>query len=219
MKIVILLYEGFTALDAIGPYEVLARLPGADLTFAAARAGVVTSDTGFLQVTATRGIAEITHADLVLVPGGPGDAAVKQHAPTLEWLRRLHEQTTWTTSVCTGSLILGAAGLLRGARATTHWASLEELRTYGAEPVKARAVESGKIVTAAGVSAGIDMALRLVQRIAGDDLARGIQLGIEYDPDPPFDAGSPEKLPPEFVELVRGALAAAGADRAKGAIA
>jgi len=214
MKIVILLYEGFTALDAIGPYEILSRLPGAELTFLAAHAGIVTSDTGFLKITATRGIDEITQADIVLVPGGPGDAVVMQHAPTLEWLRRMHTQTTWTTSVCTGSLILGAAGLLRGVRATTHWASFEELRAQGAEPVKARAVESGKIVTAAGVSAGIDMALRLVQRIAGDDLARAIQLGIEYDPDPPFDAGSPEKLPPEIVAMLRGVLAGARAERA-----
>jgi putative intracellular protease/amidase len=212
------LYDGFTALDAIGPYEVLSRLPGADLAFVAARAGVVTSDTGFLNVTATRAIADVAAADLVLVPGGPGDEAVRRHEPTLEWLRQIHARTTWTTSVCTGALILGAAGLLRGLRATTHWASLEELRSYGAEPVKARAVESGKIVTAAGVSAGIDMALRLVQRIAGDDLARGIQLGIEYDPDPPFDAGSPEKLPPEMVELVRAfgvANRAARAQRAR----
>ena len=203
MKIVVLLYDGFTALDAIGPYEVLSRLPGATLTFAAARAGVVTSDTGFLKVEATAGIDAIDAADIVLGPGGPGDEAVRAHEPTLDWLRRVHEHTTWTTSVCTGSLILGAAGLLRGLRATTHWAFLDELRGLGAEPVKARAVESGKIVTAAGVSAGIDMALRLVQRVAGDDLARGIQLGIEYDPDPPFDAGSPEKLPPEMVEMVR----------------
>jgi putative intracellular protease/amidase len=203
MKIVILLYEGFTALDAIGPYEVLSRLPGAELVFAAARAGVVTSDTGFLKITATAGIDDIDAADIVLVPGGPGDQGVIEHAASLAWLRRMHERTTWTTSVCTGSLILGAAGLLRGLRATTHWAWLEHLRTYGAEPVKARAVESGKIVTAAGVSAGIDMALRLAQRIAGDDFARAVQLGIEYDPDPPFDAGSPEKVPAELVEMLR----------------
>ena len=128
MKIVILLYEGFTALDAIGPYEVLSRLPGADVTFAAARAGVVTSDTGFLKITATRGIDEITLADIVLVPGGPGDTEVMRHEPTLEWLRRMHEQTTWTTSVCTGSLILAAAGLLKGVRATTHWAVADYFR-------------------------------------------------------------------------------------------
>ena len=203
MKIAILLYEGFTALDAVGPYEVLARLPGADVTFVAAERGVVTSDTGFLRLVATARLDEVAQADIVLVPGGPGDEAVRAHAPTLEWLRRLHEGTTWTTSVCTGALILGAAGLLRGARATTHWAYFDALRGYGADAVKARAVEDGKLVTAAGVSAGIDMALRLVQRVAGDDLARGIQLGIEYDPDPPFDAGSPEKLPPEMVELVK----------------
>jgi len=217
MKIAILLYPGFTALDCIGPYEVLSRLPGAEVTFTAAAAGAVTSDTGFLNVTATRGIDEVAAADLLLVPGGPGDQAVMRHEPTLEWIRRLHAGTTWTTSVCTGALILGAAGLLRGLRATTHWASLEELRSFGAEPVKARAVESGKIVTAAGVSAGIDMALRLVQRIAGDDLARGIQLGIEYDPAPPFDAGSPEKLPGEFVDMLRGVLAGARAARARSA--
>ncbi len=203
MKIAILLYEGFTALDAVGPYEVLARLPGAELAFVAARAGVVTSDTGFLKLTATAGIDDVPAADVLLVPGGPGDEAVRAHAPTLEWLRRLHAGTVWTTSVCTGALILGAAGILRGVRATTHWAFFDELASCGAEPVKARAVESGKIVTAAGVSAGIDMALRLAQRIAGDDFARAIQLGIEYDPDPPFDAGSPEKLPPEVVEAVR----------------
>jgi putative intracellular protease/amidase len=213
MKIVILLYEGFTALDAIGPYEVLARLPGAEVTFAAARAGVVTSDTGFLKITATRGIADIDAADILLVPGGPGDQAVMRDAETLAWIRRLHERTTWTTSVCTGALILGAAGLLQGLRATTHWASLDELRKLGAEPVKARAVESGKIVTAAGVSAGIDMALRLAARIAGDDFARAVQLGIEYDPDPPFDAGSPEKVPAEIAETLRSLLSSARAAR------
>ncbi|MCC6766791.1 MAG: DJ-1/PfpI family protein [Deltaproteobacteria bacterium] len=203
MKIAILLYEGFTALDAIGPYEVLSRLPGAELAFVASRAGIVTSDTGFLGIEATAAVADVEAADLVLVPGGPGDVNVQRHTATLEWLRRIHERTTWTTSVCTGALILAAAGLLRGRRATTHWASLEVLREYGAEPVKARSVESGKIVTAAGVSAGIDMALRLAQRIVGDDFARAVQLGIEYDPDPPFDAGSPEKVAPEIVEMVR----------------
>lgn len=213
MKIVILLYEGFTALDAVGPYEVLSRLPGAELAFVAKAAGVVTTDTGFLKVAAPVAIDAVDHADVLLVPGGPGDEAVRADAPTLDWIRRLHERTTWTTSVCTGSLILGAAGLLRGLPATTHWAWLDALRAYGAEPTKARTVESGKIVTAAGVSAGIDMALRLAQRIVGDDFARGLQLGIEYDPDPPFDAGAPEKLPGEMVELVRAFGRAARAAR------
>jgi len=217
MKIAILLYEGFTALDCIGPYEVLSRLPGADLAFVAARAGVVTSDTGFLKITATRGIADVDAADILLVPGGPGDQGVTADAATLEWIRRLHERTTWTTSVCTGALILGAAGILQGLRATTHWASLDELRRYGAEPVKARAVESGKVVTAAGVSAGIDLALRLAARVAGDDFARAVQLGIEYDPDPPFDAGSPEKVPKELVDTLRGMLSSARAARAQSA--
>lgn len=218
MKIAILLYEGFTALDAVGPYEVLSRLPGADVAFVAARAGVVTSDTGFLKLTATAALADVPVVDLMLVPGGPGDEAVRAHAPTLAWVRRVHEGTSWTTSVCTGALILGAAGILRGVRATTHWAFFDELASFGAEPVKARAVESGKIVTAAGVSAGIDMALRLAQRIAGDDFARGIQLGIEYDPDPPFDAGSPEKHPPEMVAMVRAFGRSARAARAGRAV-
>ncbi len=217
MKIAILLYEGFTALDCIGPYEVLSRLPGADLAFVAARAGSVTSDTGFLAITATRGIADVDAADILLVPGGPGDQAVTADAATLEWIRRLHERTTWTTSVCTGALILGAAGILKGLRATTHWASLDELRRYGAEPVKARTVESGKVVTAAGVSAGIDLALRLAARVAGDDFARAVQLGIEYDPEPPFDAGSPEKVPKELVDTLRGMLSSARAARAPSA--
>jgi putative intracellular protease/amidase len=214
MKIAILLYDRFTALDAVGPYEVLSRLPGAELVFVAAEPGVVTSDTGFLRLVATAGFADVPAADLLLVPGGPGDAMVRGHAPTLDWIRRVHAGSTWTTSVCTGALILAAAGLLRGLRATTHWASLEALLDHGAEPVKARAVESGKIVTAAGVSAGIDLALRLAQRIAGDDFARAVQLGIEYDPEPPFDAGSPEKVPPEIVAMVR---AFSGAERASGA--
>ena len=217
MKIVILLYDGFTALDAIGPYEVLSRLPGAELTFAAARAGVVTSDTGFLKITATRGIDEI---DAGRHRAGAGRSRRRrrcmQHAPTLEWLRRMHEQHH-VDDVGLHRLA-HPRGRRTAARACAPRRTGRRSRSsgrYGAEPVKARAVESGKIVTAAGVSAGIDMALRLVQRIAGDDLARGIQLGIEYDPDPPFDAGSPEKLPPEFVELLRGVLAGARAERAK----
>jgi transcriptional regulator GlxA family with amidase domain len=156
-------------------------------------------------------------ADILLVPGGPGDQSVTADAATLEWIRRLHERTTWTTSVCTGALILGAAGILQGLRATTHWASLDELRRYGAEPVKARTVESGKVVTAAGVSAGIDLALRLAARVAGDDFARAVQLGIEYDPEPPFDAGSPEKVPKELVDTLRGMLSSARAARRQGA--
>ena len=206
MKIAILLYENMTALDAIGPYEVLSRLPGARVQFAAERAGPVTTDTGFLRLQADYAISDITEADILLVPGGPGDEAVRKSEKTLAWVRAIHEGTTYTTSVCTGSLILGAAGLLKGLRATTHWARLDALGDFGAEPTGERVVEQGKVITAAGVSSGIDMALRLAQKIAGDDFAQGLQLGIEYDPDPPFDAGSPEKAPKHIVDLVRAAM-------------
>jgi transcriptional regulator GlxA family with amidase domain len=207
VQIVILLYPDMTALDAIGPYEVLARLPGATLCFAAEAAGPITTDTGFLTLEAERGLSEIASADLLLLPGGPGDAAVRENAKLLDEIRRLHAGTRFTTSVCTGSLILGAAGLLDGLRATTHWTQLEALREYGALPTSERVVEQGRIVTAAGVSAGIDMALQLTRKIVGDDYARALQLGIEYDPQPPFDCGSPEKAPPAVVELVKATMA------------
>ncbi len=206
MNIAILLYENMTALDAIGPYEVLSRLPGANLVFTAERAGLMTTDTGFLQLAAQCPLADVGDVDLLLVPGGPGDREVRGKPEVLEWIRRIHEGTRYTTSVCTGSLILGAAGLLKGLRATSHWTQLDALREYGAEPTGQRVVEQGKIVTAAGVSSGIDMALRLVATLAGDELAQALQLGIEYDPEPPFDAGSPQKAPGPIVELVRSAM-------------
>ena len=206
MQIAILLYDEMTALDAIGPYEVLARLPGAEVRFTARRRGLVRTDTGFLGLSADCALSDVQQADILLVPGGPGDSAVRESEETLDWIRTLHERTLYTTSVCTGSLILGAAGLLKGLRATSHWTRLDVLREFGAEPVGERVVEQGKIVTAAGVSSGIDMALRLVQKISGDDLAQGIQLGIEYDPKPPFDTGAPEKAPAHVVELVRAAM-------------
>lgn len=206
MKIAVLLFDKMTALDAVGPYEVLSRLPGARVQFLAERAGPVTTDTGFLTLMAENAISDVTEADILLVPGGPGDEIVRKNEETLAWIRNVHEGTTYTTSVCTGSLILGAAGLLKGLRATTHWARLDALREFGAEPTGERVVEQGKIITAAGVSSGIDMALRLAQKIAGDDFAQGLQLGIEYDPDPPFDAGSPGKAPKHIVDLVRAAM-------------
>jgi putative intracellular protease/amidase len=203
MNIAILLYDRFTALDAIGPYEVLSRLPGASLTFVAAEAGPVRSDNGMLTLLAERSIDEVDRTDIVLVPGGPGEVGARAGGQALEWLRAVHEQSTWTTSVCTGSLLLGAAGLLAGRRATSHWLALEELSALGAEAVSERVVFDGKIVTAAGVSAGIDMALALSARIAGEEVAKAIQLGIEYDPQPPFRAGSPDTAPAEIVELLR----------------
>ncbi len=204
MKIAILIFDKLTALDAIGPYEVLSRLPEADLRFVAKEPGLKRTDTGALGVNADVALDELTDPDIVLVPGGEGNRPLLEDAEVLDWLRTAHETTTWTTSVCTGSLVLAAAGILEGKRATSHWAYREQLRLGGAEPVAERVVVDGKIVTAAGVSAGIDMALRLTALQYGDDLARGIQLGIEYDPDPPFDSGSPEKADPQLVELVRG---------------
>jgi putative intracellular protease/amidase len=203
MNIAIVLYDKFTALDAIGPYEVLSRLPGARVTFLAPEAGPVTTDNGMLTIIAERSLAEVTQPDIVLVPGGPGEVAARAGGATLDWLKQADRSSTWTTSVCTGSLILAAAGLLDGKRATSHWLALDALRRLGAEPVDERVVFDGKLVTAAGVSAGIDMALTLVASIAGDTVAQAIQLGIEYDPQPPFDAGSPHKAPAEVVELLR----------------
>jgi putative intracellular protease/amidase len=203
MDIAILLYQGLTALDAIGPYEVLSRLPDANVKFVASEAGPVVTDNGMLTLVAGHALEEVERADIVLVPGGPGEVAARAGEPVLEWLRKVDQTSAWTTSVCTGSLILGAAGLLAGKRATSHWLALEQLGRLGARAVSERVVFDGKIVTAAGVSAGIDMALALAARVAGDAVAQAIQLGIEYDPQPPFDAGSPEKAPPEVVELLR----------------
>jgi putative intracellular protease/amidase len=203
MNVAILIYERFTALDAIGPYEVLSRLPDASLTFVAQQAGPVRTDNGILTLVAESAIDDVEAPDIVLVPGGPGEVAARAGGPVLEWLRAVHETSTWTTSVCTGSLILAAAGLLDGKRATSHWLALEELGRLGAMPVAERVVFDGKLVTAAGVSAGIDMALTLAARIAGDQVAQAIQLGIEYDPHPPFDAGSPTKAPADVVQLLR----------------
>lgn len=193
MKITIFLYDGMTALDAIGPYEVLSRLPGASVTFVAQQEGLVTTDTGFLRLSADCSIAQVSNADIMLIPGGKGSRQVLTQPAVINWVQDIHATTRFTTSVCTGSLVLGAAGLLQGLKATTYWSVLDMLEKFGAEPCAERFVEQGKIITAAGVSAGIDMALWLVGEIGGTELAQAIQLGIEYDPQPPFDKGSPSK--------------------------
>jgi transcriptional regulator GlxA family with amidase domain len=203
ISIAVVVYDRLTALDAIGPYEVLSRLPGANVVFLAAETGPVRTDNGMLTLQVEHTLQELPSPDIVLVPGGPGDVVARAGESVLEWLRSADRTSTWTTSVCTGSLILAAAGLLEGKRATSHWLAMEELRRLGAEPVSERVVFDGKLVTAAGVSAGIDMALTLAARIAGDPVAQAIQLGIEYDPQPPFGAGSPRTAPPQIVELVR----------------
>jgi putative intracellular protease/amidase len=206
MQIAFLLYDGFTALDAIGPYDVLNRLPGAEVVLVAERPGPVTTEAGSLSMVASQALDAVRDPDILVLPGGLGNRSLLEHEPLLGWIREVHDTTTWTASVCTGSLLLAAAGVLDGVPATTHWMAFDELARLGAEPVAERVVEHGKIITAAGVSAGIDMALVLAQRIAGDSVAQAIQLGIEYDPAPPFDSGSPEKAPAEVVEMVLGVL-------------
>lgn len=207
MDVAILLYDNFTALDAVGPYEVLSRLPGAQAKFVATERGPVRADSRALAITADYALAEVPQPEILVVPGGPGDEAAATDPAILEWLGKAHESSTWTTSVCTGALLLAAAGLLHGLEATTHWASYERLAARGAKPRERRVVRQGKVMTAAGVSAGIDMALEIVRLEAGDEFAQAIQLGIEYDPQPPFDTGSPGKAPPHIVKLVRGFLA------------
>jgi putative intracellular protease/amidase len=203
MDIAILIYPRLTALDAVGPYEVLSRLPGARVTFVAEHAGLQRTDTGQLALNADVTLEQLPNPDVLLVPGGPGQSDLMDHGVLHEWLRTAHASSTWTTSVCTGSLVLGAAGLLTGKRATSNWQALDELRALGAEVVPQRVVFDGKLATAAGVTAGIDMALELAAKIAGVQVAQAIQLGLEYDPQPPFDAGSPEKAPAEIVDAVR----------------
>ncbi|MEU9950897.1 DJ-1/PfpI family protein [Streptomyces sp. NPDC047939] len=197
-------FDRFPALAAVGPYEMLSRAPGAETVFVAESAGAVRNDSGgSLALVADRTLDDVPAPDLVIVPGGPGESAQMDNETLLGWLRRVDATSTWTTSVCTGSLLLAAAGLLTGRRATSHWLALDTLKTYGAEPTGERVVTDGKYVTAAGVSAGIDMGLTLLGRIAGDEHAQAVQLLAEYDPQPPYDAGSPEKAPAAMVEQWR----------------
>jgi transcriptional regulator GlxA family with amidase domain len=215
MQTAILLFDKITALDAVGPYEVLRQVPGWEVRCVGSRKGEVRTDSGFLGLSVDFLLEEATRPQVVLVPGGEGNRALLEDEEVLSWLRSVDATTEWTTSVCTGSLVLGAAGLLRGKRATSHWAFLDQLRDFGADPVGGRFVEDGKTVTAAGVSAGIDMALHLVGREAGPEVAQAVQLGIEYDPQPPYDAGSPSKAPASIVETVKAAAGrpAASAER------
>ena len=204
MQIAIGLYPGFTALDAIGPYQVLANVPGAEVLLCAQRAGRLSDDAGLLHLDIEHTFDEVSAPDVLLVPGGfvtrrlvrDGDAIV-------DWVGAAHATTTFTTSVCTGALLLGAAGILDGLDATTHWFAYEELARFGARPTEQRVVRQGKVWTAAGVSAGIDLGLAMAAELWGEDVAKAVQLGIEYDPQPPFDSGSPSKADPEILALVR----------------
>ncbi|MGP3977426.1 DJ-1/PfpI family protein [Streptomyces sp. 8N114] len=204
LHIGILLYDGYSLLDPTGPAEVLSRLPGAAVTMVAERRGPVRTDTGDVAVMADRSLDEVDRLDVLLVPGGGnrGTIAAMKNPRILEWVRRIHRHTRWTTSVCTGALILASAGLLDGRRATTYWASADYLEsTFDVTYVPERYVRSGKIVTAAGVSAGVDMALHLASLIAGERTAKAVQLAVEYDPRPPFDAGNAAEASPELKEL------------------
>ena len=207
MQIAIPIYDGFTALDAIGPYDVLSRVPGAEVVFCAERPGEKRTESGMVGVTADRALADVPEPDVIVVPGGTGNRRLLDSGNELvRWIADVHEGTTWTASVCTGSLLLAKAGVLEGVDATTHWANRDALAALGANPVTERVVERGKVMTAAGVSSGIDMALTLAERLTNETIAQAIQLGIEYDPDPPHDTGTLEKAPPELVELVKMAL-------------
>jgi transcriptional regulator GlxA family with amidase domain len=202
MDIAIPLYDRFTALDAVGPYEVLWRLPGARVRWIGAEARPYSTDRG-LQLIAEATFDDVPAPDVVVVPGGTGTRDALRDERLVEWIRAADATSTWTTSVCTGALLLGAAGILDGLRATTHWAYMDDLARYGAEATSDRVVRQGKVITSAGVSSGIDMALTLAAQIAGDDVAQAIQLRIEYDPMPPFDTGSTAKAPAHIRELAR----------------
>lgn len=201
MQVAILLYEGMTALDAIGPYEILRLLPGSTVQFVAEKPGPVRTDSGFLTLVADKALSEVTQPDIVLLPGGStGTFAAAGNEQILNWIHQAHTTSRWTTSVCTGSLILGATGLLQGLRATTHWALKTALEKTGATYVPERYIQQGKIITAAGVSAGIDMALFLASELADKETAQAIQLAVEYQPQPPFTTGSPLTATPDTIQ-------------------
>ncbi len=198
----LVLYPRFTALDIVGPFQALVDVPGLDVFFVAEQVGPVTDHTGLLTMQATRAFDEIDALDVVVVPGGFADADLHDDDPVVGFVRRVHPATAWTTSVCTGSVFLAAAGVLQDLEATTHWAAYARLEALGARPTSSRVVRSGKVITAAGVSSGIDMGLTLVAELAGEEMARAVQLAIEYDPQPPFDSGSPSKADPSLFGLV-----------------
>jgi transcriptional regulator GlxA family with amidase domain len=212
MQIAFVLYPKFTALDIVGPFQTLVDIPGVEAVFVAESAGPVLDHTGRLSLTATASFDEVTAPDVIVVPGGFADPDATPEDPVVQWIRAVHPGTTWTTSVCTGSIFLALAGVLDGVDATTHWAAYDRLRALGANPTEERVVERGKVITGAGVSAGIDMGLTLAAHMFGEEIAKIVQLAIEYDPQPPFDSGAPSKASPEtlaFISDLMGATAPA----------
>jgi transcriptional regulator GlxA family with amidase domain len=200
----LVLYPRFTALDIVGPFQTLVDVPGMNVFFVAAQKGPVIDHSEKLVLEATHSFDEIDALDVLVVPGGFADHGIDETHDVVQFIQKIHPTTTWTTSVCTGSIFLAHAGILNGLRATTHWASYERLRALGAFPTEQRVVQEGKIITSAGVSSGIDMGLALVAALEGDEMAKVIQLAIEYDPQPPFDSGAPSKVTPEFRDFVFG---------------
>ena len=203
MKIAVALFDGVTALDAVGPYEVLQRLPETEVAFVGHQTGEVRTDNGFLGLTVDRTFEEVPEPDIFVVPGGIGTRALVHDDAILGWIRSAHETSMFTTSVCTGSLLLAASGVLNGLQATTHFAARQLLAKYGATPSEDRVVEQGKIITAAGVSSGIDMALHLAEKVCDATTAKALQLMIEYDPQPPHDAGALHKVDPTVLARVQ----------------
>ena len=199
MKIVILLFDNYTALDLVGPYEVLNKLPDSKIYLAGIERKEY-KDTYGLRILADNSIDEISEADILLIPGGSGIDNLLKNKEVLDWIRKIDSITKWTVSVCSGSLLLAQAGLLDGKNCTTHWRRKEHLRRFNVTVKNERYIQDGKIITAAGVSAGIDMALYLVSKIGGDKIAMMFQLAIEYDPKPPFNCGSPDKVPKEMLD-------------------
>ncbi|HET7757960.1 MAG TPA: DJ-1/PfpI family protein [Steroidobacteraceae bacterium] len=210
--VVFALYPRVTQLDFTGPLEVLARLPGARVVLAAVRGGELALDGG-LTIAGVQPLASVTECALLLVPGGFGTGVAMEDAEYLAALRRLAGQARYVTSVCTGSLLLGAAGLLRGRRAACHWAFRELLPLFGATPDERRVVRDGNLITGGGVTAGIDLALTVMAEVAGREIAETVQLGIEYAPEPPFDAGRPERARPDVLAAARARLAAGWPER------
>jgi transcriptional regulator GlxA family with amidase domain len=202
MKIVILLFDNYTALDVVGPYEVLSRLPSAKILFTGIEKKEYKDSLG-LKILADYTLDEISEADILLIPGGFGIDNLLNNKKIIDWIQRIDATTAWTVSVCSGSILLAAAGLLNGKNCTTHWRRKEQLKKYNVVIKDERYVHDGKIVTSAGVSAGIDMALYLISKIVNDKFAMAIQLAIEYDPAPPFDSGSPAKAPAEIVNKLK----------------
>ena len=206
MKIAILLFDNFTALDVAGPYEVLSNIPGAKIYFTAEQPGIY-KNSKCMQISADYSLSDIPDPEILVIPGGFGIDAILGNQNILNWIKAVHEKSLWTTSVCSGALLLAEAGILNGRKATTHWNRVEQLKKYPVEFVNERYVKDGKIITSAGVSAGIDMALYLTGLAFNDKLAQLIQLAMEYDPQPPFNSGSPQKAPKEILELFKSAKA------------